>query len=37
MAFETECTMFHLDEVNDGRGEKIQGLPFIKEGGFAIF
>jgi hypothetical protein len=29
MAFEMECTMFPLDEVNDESGEKIQGLPFI--------
>jgi hypothetical protein len=37
MAFEMECTMFHLDEVNDESGEKIQGLLFIEEGGLAVF
>lgn len=36
MTSKMECTMFHLDEVNDESGEKIQRLPFIKEGGLVV-
>jgi hypothetical protein len=36
MASKMECTMLHLDEVNDESGEKIQRLPFIEEGGLVV-